>query len=232
MKYLVFAFILVIVISGCELGEKTPKAPKILDWNKTASEQKFKIGDTIIVEGLAFNIVEYEYEKRKVIGDGVFAKPYIKPATLKIVKWTDQISVPLYNPEQSNVTVNPNVPIGSVICTIYNPNLNDDLRTLLETSYPWRIKQESKEDTLERSKVEQYIPDYYQKITARPNIQHRFRFTGSIQNIGRKTVRGVSLQCVDIAVSALTVVSSKRLDYLHLVPWLTEPPFYWPGSEY
>ena len=199
MKYLALAFIALIIMSGCESG------PKTLDWDKTASEQKFEVEDTIIVEGIAKNIVEYEYKKRKVIGDGV----YIRPATLRATEWASQISVPLYNPEQPNVKVNPNVPIGSVICTIYNPNLNNSLLTLFEETYPHAIKQETREEALRRSRVEQYVPDYNQKITAPPNIQHRFRITGSIQNIGRKTVRGVSLQCIDITVSELTVISSE-----------------------
>ena len=224
MKYLALAFIALIIMSGCESG------PKTLDWDKTASEQKFEVEDTIIVEGIAKNIVEYEYKKRKVIGDGELARPYIRPATLRATEWTSQISVPLYNPEQPNVKVNPNVPIGSVICTIYNPNLNNSLLTLFEETYPHVIKQETREEALRRSRVEQYVPDYNQKITAPPNIQHRFRITGSIQNIGRKTVRGVSLQCIDITVSELTVISSEKLPGMWI--WGAQPPFFWESSNY
>lgn len=44
-----------IVVLGCESG------PKTLDWIKRTSEQKLKIGDIINVEGLAYDIVGYEY---------------------------------------------------------------------------------------------------------------------------------------------------------------------------
>ena len=46
MKNLALVFMSIIVIIGCESG------PKTLDWNKTASQQKLKVGDAIVLEGI------------------------------------------------------------------------------------------------------------------------------------------------------------------------------------
>ena len=68
--------IALIVIFGCESERMKPSAPepqtkpsqppsyKKLDWNKPANEQNLKIGDTITVEGIAYNIFPYDYHKR------------------------------------------------------------------------------------------------------------------------------------------------------------------------
>ena len=65
MKCLSLTLIAFIVRLGCEPTPKEP-AVKTLDWNKTASEQELEIGDTIIVEGLAYNIVDYSMAPRTI----------------------------------------------------------------------------------------------------------------------------------------------------------------------
>ena len=62
-----------------------------------------------------------------------------------------ELSIPLYNPDRPHVTLNPNVPIGAVVCVIYNPmhikDLGFDNKELYKL-YPSRIPLESESDAL------------------------------------------------------------------------------------
>ena len=108
MKYLSFIFIVAIVVFGCELGAHK------LDWNEGALQQRLKIGDKIIVEGvLGF---DWNWEKNK--------------------EWGSELVLSVYNPdERQHYSIRP--PIGIVICTIHNPKINKEL-TRLRDMYPNR----------------------------------------------------------------------------------------------
>ena len=152
MKYFALVFFVSVVVFGCESEPKAPEKqvqlPKVLDWTKSASDQNLQIGDTITVEGFAFNIFPYEYKPRKVTGIGHvewvahLSRPIAFPA---------ELSIPLYNPDRPHVTLNPNVPIGAVVCVIYNPmhikDLGFDNKELYKL-YPSRIPLESESDAL------------------------------------------------------------------------------------
>ena len=65
MKNLALVFFVFFVAFGCESG------PKVLNWNKTASEQNLQIGDTLTVEGIAYNLFPYAYQHRLIVRDTV-----------------------------------------------------------------------------------------------------------------------------------------------------------------
>ena len=209
MKNLSLMFIAVIVILGCE------SSPKTLDWNKTASEQKFKVGDTIVVEGITTNIVNYKDTKGSVTEGSTKEALFVSPADSYRIQWNEEISIPLFNPEQPDVMGNPNVPLGIVICTIYNPSHNKDLQVLYEM-YPNLVVQETRKDALSRF----FSPYQFKLERVHPHISHRFRFIGTIHSIGRKIIGGVSLSSVDIEVSDITVIGSEQLNKLE--SWRTD----------
>ena len=207
MKNLAFAFIAVLVTLGCESG------PKILDWNKTSKEQKFKVGDTIVVEGLTINIVDYSDTNGVVIRRDPSGNPsgplHVMAATSYKNEWNEKISIPLFNPEQLDIKENPNVPLGVVICTIYNPSHNKDLQVLYRM-YPTFIVQETKINAVGRH----FTPHLVNLKRVYPDILHRFRFIGTIQSIERKTIGNVSLPSIEIDVSGITVIDSEQLKKL------------------
>ena len=208
MKNLALAFMAVIVTLGCDSD------PKILDWNKTASEQKFNVGNAIVVEGLTTNnIVSYTNTNGTVTREDPFGDPsgplHVWAATTYKDEWNEKISIKLFNPEQPNVKENPNAPLGIVICTIYNPSHNEDLRDLYRM-YPKFIVQETKIDAVGRH----FTPHLVTLERVYPRILHRFRFIGTIQRIGRNTFGNVSLRYVDIDVSDITVISSEQFNKL------------------
>lgn len=223
MENLASVLIALIVILGCE---STPKAPalKTLDWNKTASEQELKIGDTIIVEGLAYDIVEYYYTNRRIFPSLTDLPYFVVHVPCAMSKtWNEEISIPLYNPEKPDVKENPNVPIGSVVCVIFNPKYEEDLMALPEM-YPRLIRQETPKEGFSPARARaalrsEFNSDYTGPITLL-HIQHRFRFTGSIRGFSRKTLRSVSLPCIDIVVSGIEVISSEPLNELE--EWRTK----------
>ena len=215
MKNFALIFFVFVVVFGCESG------PKVLNWNKTASEQKIKVGDTVVVEGITTNIVNYtDY---KGYGRGFSEEGEIAVWAAKSLRneWDEEISIPLFNPEQSDVMENPNVPLGIVICTIYNPSHNKDLQVLYEM-YPDFIVQETRMDALDRF----FSTDLSNRLEhVHPHFSHRFRFIGTIHSIGRKTIKGVSLPSVDIEVSDIIVISSEQLNKLE--SWRTDASLRW-----
>lgn len=131
MKKLLMLLLLCFCVFGCESETKapetqnhsqSPKVPKTLDWNKSASEQNLKIGDTISVEGIAYNIFPYEYKPRRVSGIG--GVTYVAHLDRSFY-FPPEHDILLYNPEQPVITKNPNVAIGAVVCTIYNPSYSN-----------------------------------------------------------------------------------------------------------
>ena len=214
MKNLVFVFFVFLIAFGCE---SESEGPKTLDWNKTASEQQVEVGDTIVVEGINDNIVDYEnfdgFTRDNT--DEETVEIFIRVAQSYRNSWDAEISIPLFNPEQPDVTESPNVPIGIVICTIYNPSHNKDLQTVYET-YPEFVVQETRIDAASRAFRDS---SFYGKHI-HPLFLHRFRFTGTIRRIGRQTVERVSLHSLDIEVSDVVVISSEQLNELE--DWRTD----------
>ena len=213
MKNLVFVFFVFLIAFGCE---SEPKGPKTLDWNKTTSEQQIEVGDTIVVEGITDNIVDYTnsdgWTRDRFEETG---EVYIRVPQSDRISWDEEISIRLFNPEQPDVTENPNIPIGIVICTIYNPLHNKDLQTIYET-YPEFVVQETRIDAAGR--VLRGSSFYGKHI--HPLFLHRFRFTGTIRRIGRQKVERVSLHSLDIEVSDVVVISSEQLNELE--DWRTD----------
>ena len=228
MKNLALVFFVFVVAFGCKSETKapekqsqsqlpeTPQLPKTLDWNKTASEQYLQIGDTLTVEGIAYNIFPYGYKPRNVSGIGHVTsvahleRPFVFPP---------ELSISLYNPDQPDVTKNPNVPIGSVVCTIYNPDHNEylgyDENEELRKMYPHEIRLESKEAALLYAKMEYRDNKVYEYLIKRLSnyliVEHRFQLTGTIQGFERRVLRDVSLRCVDIVVSEIKFMESKKV---------------------
>ena len=212
MKYFALTLFVCVVMLSCQSETKTPKeqAPKVLNWTKTASEQNLKIGDTITVEGIAYNLFHYDYKERFVVVE----YDVIKPASLHAVDFSAKLSIPLYNPDAPDVESNPNVPLGSVVCTVYNPMHNKYLKGMYML-YPFSVPLESKKDAVSRNRIEKSVnekrPPYNLSLSSHLIIQHKFKVTGTIQGFGRRTLRDVSLLCVDIEVSDLTVTESKKV---------------------
>ena len=213
MKNLVFVFFVFLIAFGCE---SEPKGPKTLDWNKTTSEQQIEVGDTIVVEGITDNIVDYRnfdgYARDSFKETGEI---FIRVPTSSRNSWDEEISIPLFNPEQPDVTESPNIPIGIVICTIYNPSHNKDLQIIYET-YPEFVVQETRIDAAGRA----FRSSSFYGKHIHPLFLHRFRFTGTIRRIGRQKVERVSLHSLDIEVSDVVVISSEQLNELE--DWRTD----------
>lgn len=216
MKYFALTLFVFFIVLGCQSETKTPKeqVPKVLDWNKAASEQNLKIGDTITVEGIAYNIYPYNYHERLIVHETV-----ISVAALQVESIPPEASIPVYNPNQPDVESNPDVPIGAVVCTIYNLMLNKDVQKMQVYLYPFRVPLESRKEALSHdrlAKIQNRVrPPYnsYSGLSLSKHliVQHKFQVTGTIQRFGRKVLRGVSLQCVDIEVSDLTITESKKV---------------------
>ena len=128
MKYFALTLFVCVVMLSCQSETKTPKeqAPKVLDWNKTSSEQNLQIGDTITVEGIAYNLFDYKYAERSVYLDRV-KSDFVVTFPRLVRSYQDELSILLYNPDQPDVESNPNVPIGSVVCTVHNVQHNEHL---------------------------------------------------------------------------------------------------------
>lgn len=110
-------------------------------------------------------------------------------------QWGSKVHLSAYNPnEPDDADFDPNAPIGSVICTIYNPSYYESLNRLRDTSPD---KRKSGEYTL---------------------IKHRIEFTGTIYSFEREHIESHNdmpdsyLPCVRIHVENLTVVSSKPIE--------------------
>ena len=221
MKNLALVFFVFFVVFGCESEMKVPEKrsqsqlPKTLDWNKTANEQNLQIGDTLIVEGIAYNIFPYEYKPRSVTGIGHIQSVALLERPLSL---PPEISIPLHNPDQPNVESNPNVPIGAVMCTIYNPRYDE--RLALENRefnnlYPHKIPLESEVSAIFYAKMEYRDNKVYAYLIKRLSkyliVEHKFHLTGTIQGFERKIIGNVSLKCINIVVSEIKVVEHRKV---------------------
>ena len=160
----------------------TANAPEVksLDWDKTAKEQGLKNGDTITIEGLIHSrhiSRDYEYERDSDTDEWAYIKQ----------PWDAELHVPMYN---LHYREKPNVPIGVVVCTIFNPSAYEAMQ-----------------------KIDAMYPD---KTPEPPYISHDIKFEGTIHSFKReivetssKEVPKLSLASVRIHVTDLEVISSR-----------------------
>ena len=131
----------------------------------------------------------------------------------------------LYNPEQPEIAKNPNVPIGSVVCTVYNPSYDNEYlgfegNTELYRMYPGRILLESKDSATFWSKMEYRDNKVYDSLVKHLSeyliVEHKFQLTGTIQGLERRVLcdghlNNLSLRCVDIVVSEIKSMENKKV---------------------
>ena len=119
MKYVAIV-IMMLAIIGCD-------PVKDLDWDRTAKEQRLRIGNQVRVDGVAYGLPIYEFKKTN------------NPENIRVKKtWGTELDFWVY-PDNSTDDINPNAPIGTVIGTIYNPMHNEVLTELRDT-YPDEVK--------------------------------------------------------------------------------------------
>ena len=121
MKYIPIVIVVMFAIIGCD-------PIKELDWDRTAKEQRLRIGNQVKVDALAFGLPVYELKDM-----------WVKKT------WDTELDLWTYNPDapvdenNPHNPKNPNAPIGAVICTIYNPSYNETLKRLWDI-YPDTVK--------------------------------------------------------------------------------------------
>ena len=140
-------------------------------------------------------------------------------ANLRVGSIPPEATIPLYNSNQPDVESNPDVPIGSVVCTFYNLMHNADVKKT-RSSYPFIIFLESKKQARMMGGLEKYdnkvLPPFDGlSLSKRLIIQHKFQVTGTVKGFERRILRGVSLKCVDFDVSDLTIIESKKAHEKH-----------------
>ena len=184
MKYIPIVIVLMLAFIGCD-------PVKELDWDRTAKEQRLRIGNRIKVDGLAFGLPVYELKDM-----WVQKSRSIELNSMWVKKnWGIELDLWTYNPDalvdenNPHNPKNPNVPIGAVICTIYNPSYNETLKRL------WDI-----------------YPDTA-KLGASPFKKHRFEIVGRIHSFKRAvrptaddTQPDISLTAVRIHVENLRLI--------------------------
>lgn len=176
MRYIAILLFLVITLVGCD-------PVKQLDWDRTAKDQHLRIGNRVKVSALAYNLPVYEF-KGFTDPDKVWIKK----------KWDTELDLWTYNPDAYVDEVdtfdpaNPNAPIGTVICTIYNPTYHPVLKPLRDT-YP---------DTVKKGEY--------------PKNKYRFEIIGRIHSFKRDIMPAgddpeadISLTAVRINVESLTL---------------------------
>ena len=119
MQYLTGLLISVCVLTtGCDTGART------LDWNKTAKQQGFEVGEVIIVEGIVFDPIGFDF--RFDLSDTKNMK-YVKTG------WESKTHTEVYYDSEENRSLN--APISVVVGTIYNPSAFESLQRL-DDMYP------------------------------------------------------------------------------------------------
>lgn len=115
MRYIAPLLFWVIVLAGCD-------PVKELDWDRTAKDQRLRIGNRVRVDGLTYGLPVYELKDM-----------WVKKT------WGIELDLWTYNPDDRSyennpvISINPNAPIGVVIGTIYNPMHNETLTKLRDT---------------------------------------------------------------------------------------------------
>ena len=173
----IIVFVACVFLVACD-----PGVPN-LDWNKTADQQNLKIGDSIIVEGVAYESIGRNY---KIEFDSDSKIIWVKKS------WESKTHTTIYNPnEPDDADFNPNAPIGVVICTIYNPSAYEQL-SRIDDMYP------DKRKTGDYTKLKHRI-----KFTGKI-----YSFERELVE-GYKDKPDIYLACVRIHVSDLEVINSQ-----------------------
>ncbi|MCY3743601.1 MAG: hypothetical protein OXH00_21520 [Candidatus Poribacteria bacterium] len=197
MRGVTFILLLIVfVLPGCNLDSvkksETEKTDTIkqLDWEKTASEQRLKIGDTIFVEGVTTDRLHRRYGRNY---DLVF-NPDGGIIESKAKKWEMEINAILDKPGPIKLYKDPNRPIGLVISTIYNPSAYNALR-----------------------KIDDLYPPKILKMSDLPGYEHRLKIKGEIFSFERETIESHSedtpayiVSCVRIEVLEIELIDSKH----------------------
>lgn len=188
MRHFLYVLIaLAVIASGCDTPHK-------LDWDTTAKQQGLKLGDVLQVEGLCYDIVSYK------VGEGEvnrFIEGYeIDELVFYRQDWKDRkskIDVDVYNPDGDGGEFNPTVPIGIVICTIYNPSFYESLDKLVDM-YPEKA------------------------VGTRNVIEHHITFTGEIYSFQKYELSATKnkparyYNCVRMHVQDIEVISSESYE--------------------
>ena len=81
--------------------------------------------------------------------------------------------------------------------------------------YPYKIRLESENSALLYAKMEYRDNKVYEHLIKRLSeyliVEHKFQLTGTIQGFERRVLRDVSLRCVDIIVSEIKFMESKKV---------------------
>ena len=116
MKYVAIVILVILALVGCD-------PVKDLDWDRTARDQRLRIGNRVKVDGVAYGLPIYEFKKTN------------NPESISVKKtWGTELDFWVY-PDNVVDRVDPNAPIATVIGTIYNPMHNETLKKLRDT-YP------------------------------------------------------------------------------------------------
>ena len=182
MKHVAIVIIAALACIGCD-------PVKDLDWDRTAKEQRLRIGNQVKVEGITYGLNIYEFKKTNNT-EIFWAKK----------NWDTTLDLWVYNPDAETPEndpynpINPNAPIGTVICTIYNPMHNENL-TKLRDMYP---------DTV--------------KLGESSPMKHRFEITGRIHSFKRDVVLNPDDTQPDISLTAVRihVESLKHIESINL----------------
>ena len=168
MKYIAIV-ILLLGVMGCD-------PVKNLDWDRTAKDQRLRIGNQVKFEGVAYGLSIYEF------------KGFTDPDKVWVKKnWETELDFWTYNPNAETTEntpynpINPNAPIGTVICTIYNP-MHHPILTELRNIYPDVIKK----------------GEY-------PAFQHKLEIIGRIHNFKRDLVTSADASQPDISLTAVRI---------------------------
>ena len=179
MRYIAPLLFVMLTVGGCD-------PTRNLDWEKTTEDQPLRIGNRLKVDGITYGLAVYELKAFTDSKDMWVKKNW--DTTLDL--WTYNPDAPVDKTDLHN-PINPNAPIGTVICTIYNPMHHPVLKELRDT-YP---------DTVTWDKY--------------PKFRYRFEITGRIHSFKRAiipdadhTKPDISLTAVRIHVETLTHVES------------------------
>lgn len=181
MRYIAI-IIMLLGIMGCD-------PVKDLDWDQSAKEQGLRIGNRIKADGIRWGLAIYTFNRSDRTDNLWFKK-----------NWDTELDLSIYNPDdpthETNPMrpINPNAPIGTVICTVYNPMHNAVLMSLRDT-YP---------DTV--------------KMGEFPSIKHRFEVIGRIHSFKRDVVPNPDDTMPDISLTAVRihVESLKHVESINL----------------
>ena len=168
VKYVAIV-IMLLGVMGCD-------PVKNLDWDRTAKEQRLRIGNRVKVDGIRWGLAIYEFRNSDNSENLWFKKT-----------WDTTLNLSIYNPDEATnennpiSPINPNAPIGTVICTIYNPTYHPILKELRD-AYPDAVK-----------------------MSEMPAIKHRFEVIGRIHSFKRNTIPNPDDTKPDFSLTAVRI---------------------------